>query len=284
MVSFFAEHTKPKGTQTVEADFVPFREHREYTIFRLFVQPDLPALLLAPRNFPPPYPAVFFLHHYRGSKENLTFFASEAARRGFAAFAIDMEYHGERKVQGRDILSTDLEDDYQAFLRTFEHALSALQFLEACESIRSGEIFFLGVSLGALVGTVVSALYGKFRSIALVVGGGNIEILFRESMLDSIVDIRYDLKKRGVPIRDVAIAWKDLDPLHAAKAITGTPILLFNATQDTIVPRECTLELYRAIRAPKEILWFHAEHDLFYLPRYRIPQKIFERFKGFTTG
>ncbi len=134
------------------------------------------------------------------------------------------------------------------------------------------------------MGTVISALYRKFKGIALVVGGGNIEILFRESMLEAIVDIRYDLKKRGVPIRDVAMAWKDLDPLHAAKVITDTPILLFNATQDTIVPGECTLELYRAIRAPKEILWFHAEHDLFYLPRYRIPQKVLERFKGFTTG
>jgi len=246
----------------MEADFVPFREHREYTIFRFFLQPDLPTLFLTPRNVPPPYPAVFFLHHYRGSKENLTFFALEAARR----------------VNGRDILSTDLEDDYQAFLRTFEHALSALHFLETHESIRPGEIFFLGVSLGALVGAVIAALYGKFRGIALVVGGGNIEILFQESMLDSIVDIRYDLRKRGIPVRDVATAWKDLDPVNAAEALTDTPAFFFNATRDTIVPGECTLALYRAIRAPKEIQWFHAEHDLFYLPRYRIPQRVFERF------
>ncbi|WP_438315961.1 alpha/beta hydrolase [Candidatus Caldatribacterium sp. SIUC1] len=262
----------------MEVDFAPFREHREYTIFRFFLQPGLPALFLTPRNTPPPYPAVFFLHHYRGSKENLAFFALEAARRGFAALAIDMEYHGERKVNDRDILSTDLEDDYQAFLRTFEYALFALHFLETHESIRPGETFLLGVSLGALVGAVIAALYGKFRGIALVVGGGNIEILFEESMLDSIVDIRYDLRKRGISVRDVAMAWKDLDPVNAVEALTDTPAFFFNATRDTIVPGECTLALYRAIRAPKEIQWFHAEHDLFYLPRYRIPQRVFERF------
>lgn len=262
----------------MEADCVLFKDHREYRIFRIFPQADLAALFLVPRNFPPPYPAIFFLHHYWGSKENLLFFAPEAAKRGFAVLAIDMEYHGERKVNGKDILSTDLEDDYQAFLRTFAYSLSALQFLETHENIRKGKIFFLGVSLGALVGTVVAALYGKFAGIALVVGGGNIEVLFQESMLPSIVDIRYDLKKRGIPIRDVASIWKDLDPLYAAERITDTPVFLFNATQDTIVPGECTLELYRAIRAPKEIQWFHAEHNLFYLPRYRIPQKVFERF------
>uniref|UniRef100_A0A7V3YFU4 Alpha/beta hydrolase n=1 Tax=Candidatus Caldatribacterium californiense TaxID=1454726 RepID=A0A7V3YFU4_9BACT len=267
----------------MEADFAPFREHREYTISRFFLQPGLPALFLTPRNAPPPYPAVFFLHHYRGSKENLAFFALEAARRGFAALAIDMEYHGERRVNGRDILSTDLEDDYQAFLRTFEHTLFALRFLETHESIRPREIFFLGVSLGALVGTVVAAPYGKFRGIALVVGGGNIEILFEESMLDSIVNIRYDLRKRGIPVRDVAVAWKDLDPVNAAEALTDTPVFLFNATRDTIVPGECTFELYRAIRAPKEIQWFHAEHDLFYLPRYRIPQRAFEYFTALQS-
>lgn len=261
----------------MEKNAAIFRERKGYTIFRIFLKPDLPALFLLPQT-PPPHPALFFLHHYRGSKENLVFFASEAAQRGFAALAIDMEYHGERSVNGRDILSTDLEDDYQAFLRTFEHSLLALRFLEIHEEIRKREIFFLGVSLGALVGTVVSALYGKFRGIALVVGGGNIEILFAESMLDSIVDIRYDLRKKGIPIRDAAWAFRDLDPLHAAGRITATPVFLFNATQDTIVPAECTLELYRALSAPKEIQWFHAEHNLFYLPRYHIPQRVLERF------
>lgn len=262
----------------MEENITLFRERKEYTIFRISLKPDLPALFLLPKTVPPPYPALLFLHHYRGSKENLVFFAPEAARRGFAVLALDMEYHGERRVNGRDILSVDLEDDYRAFLRTFEDALCALEFLERHKDVRPGEVFFLGVSLGALVGTVVSALYGKFRGIALVVGGGNIAILFAESMLDSIVNIRYDLRKRGIPIREVAKSWRDLDPLHAAEKITSTPIFLFNATQDTIVPGECTLELYRAIRAPKEIQWFHAEHDLFYLPRYRIPQRVFERF------
>ncbi|MCS7242110.1 alpha/beta hydrolase [Candidatus Caldatribacterium sp.] len=256
-----------------------FRERKEYTIFHILLKPHLPALFLLPRTSPP-YPALFFLHHYRGSKENIVFFASEAARKNFAVLAIDMEYHGERRVDGQDILSTDLEADYKAFLQTFEDALCALQFLERYEDIRRGEIFFLGVSLGALVGAVVSALYGKFKGIALVVGGGNIEILLTESMLDSIVNIRYALRKQGIPIREVATSWKDLDPLYAARKIIRTPTFLFNATQDTIVPGECALELYRAIHAPKEILWFHAEHDLFYLPKYHIPQRIFECFTG----
>ncbi|MGC8777738.1 MAG: hypothetical protein ACP5Q4_03585, partial [Candidatus Caldatribacteriaceae bacterium] len=133
-------------------NFTPYKEHHHYTIFRLELTPHLPALFLKPRKFSPPYPTFFFLHYYRGSKENLLPLAQELAKNGFAALSIDMEYHGERTKEGKDILSRDLQDDLCAFQRTIEDALLALQFLETYEEIDQKQLFFLGVSLGAILG------------------------------------------------------------------------------------------------------------------------------------
>ncbi len=259
-------------------DWIIFRQKRDYTLFRFFLDERVPALLLRPRHIPPPYPALFFLHHYRGSKESIVFSASEIARRGFLALAIDMEYHGERKREGRDILSPDLEDDRRATQRTVEDCLVALDFLEHFGEVQEERMFLLGVSLGALLGCAVCALYGRFRSAAFVVGGGNIETLFRESMLDSIVEIRFDLAKKGLPIPEAVRIFQDLDPLNLAKDLKSIPLYFFNATQDSIVPLECTLDLYECIRSQKSILWFHAEHDLFYLPQYQVPRLVLESF------
>lgn len=97
-------------------------------------------------------------------------------------------------------------------------------------------------------------------------------------MLDSIVEIRFDLAKKGLPIPEAVRIFQDLDPLNLAKDLKSIPLYFFNATQDSIVPLECTLDLYECIRSQKSILWFHAEHDLFYLPQYQVPRLVLESF------
>lgn len=253
-----------------------YKEHNYYAIFRLELAPHLPVLFLKPQKFSPPYPAFFFLHYYRGSKENLLPLAQELARNGFAALSIDMEYHGERQQEGKDILSCDLHDDLLAFQRTLEDSLCALQFLENCDEIDVNRIYFLGVSLGAILGVTVCSTYRRFQKAIFVVGGGNLETLVRESMLDSIVEIRYYLLKERIPIPEALSNFAPFEPLSSIKMISGTPILFLNATHDDIVPQKCTFDLYDVASSPKQIRWFPAGHGLLFAPAFRIPRKIVE--------
>lgn len=257
-------------------NFTVTKEHPQYTLFHFEIAPALPALFLRPRTFPPPYPAFFFLHYYRGSKENLLPLALELARNGFAALAIDMEYHGERKKAGRDILSPDLEDDLLAFQRTLENCLLSLQFLETMEEIDPTRISFLGVSLGAILGVTVCGTYRRFQKAVFVVGGGNLEILVRESMLDSLVEIRYRLFKEHIPLPEALHAFTPFEPLFAVQKLRSTPLLFLNATGDDIVPQQCTIDLYHAALPPKELRWFPAGHGLLFTPAFRIPRKVVE--------
>ncbi|MEN3185793.1 MAG: dienelactone hydrolase family protein [Atribacterota bacterium] len=242
-----------------------YKEHNHYTIFRLELVPRLPALFLKPRRFPPPYPTFFFLHSYRGSKENLLPLAQELARNGFAALAIDMEYHGKRQQKGKDILSCDFEDDFQAFKRTLENSLYALQFLETYDEIDGSKLSFVGVSLGAILGVTVCSTYQRFQKAIFIVGGGNFETLVQESMLDSIVEIRYHLLKERIPLHE---ALRNFAPFE--------PFLFLNATPDDIVPQKCNFDLYDVASSPKQLRWFPAGHGLLFTPAFRVPRKIVE--------
>jgi dienelactone hydrolase len=268
--------TKRGDEHMLPAHFTLYKEHHTYTLFRLELTPSLPALFLRPRKFSPPYPTFFFLHYYRGSKENLLPLAQEFAKNGFAALAIDMEYHGERRKEGRDLLSTDLKDDLLAFRRTLDSALLSLEFLETWEEIDKGAIYFLGVSLGAILGVTVCREYRRFQKAIFVVGGGNLETLIAESMLDSIVEIRYDLRRRGIPIREATQDFHDFEPLFSIRNLSSTPLLFLNATHDEIVPQGCTFDLYEAAPSPKKLSWFPAGHGLLFAPTFRISRRIVE--------
>ncbi|MDI9593836.1 MAG: dienelactone hydrolase family protein [Atribacterota bacterium] len=253
------------------------RQSKNYLLTKLHINPQIPALMIKPTT-PPPYPAIFFLHYYRGSKENIQFLANELGKSGFMALAIDMEYHGDRTQAGKDILSPDIENDKKAFYKTINDSLIALRFIENHPDFDHHSLFFWGVSLGSLIGSIVCAQHRKFKGIALVVGGGNIEILARESLLDSMVNIRYSLLKKKISPFDLAQQWKDIDPLHWISHLDQVPVFFFNASQDVIVPLECTWALFDVTTSPKKIFWFPTGHGLLFERYFGVPRKIIGLF------
>ncbi|MGQ9474159.1 MAG: alpha/beta hydrolase [Candidatus Caldatribacteriaceae bacterium] len=247
-----------------------YKEHRHYTLFRVDLAPHLKALFLKPHQFSPPYPTLFFLHYYRGSKENLLPLAQELAKNGLAALAIDMEYHGERKKEGKDLLSVDLQENLRAFQRTLDDSLLALQFLETYHEVDPSQIHFLGVSLGGILGVTVCAIYQRFKSAVFVVGGGNLQALVQESMLDSLVNIRYHLLQQQFPILEALKNFIPFEPCLNIQKLSSTSLLFLNATQDDIVPPKCAFSLHEVAPEPKEVRWFPAGHRLLFLPTFRI--------------
>lgn len=266
--------------EMISKSFKICKEHRHYTLFRAELTPHLPALFLKPRQFFPPYPTIFFLHYYRGSKENLLPLAQELAKNGLAALAIDMEYHGERKKEGKDLLSVDLQEDFRAFQRTVEDSLLALQFLETYHEVDVNQIHFLGVSLGGILGVTVCAIYQRFQKAVFVVSGGNIETLVQESMLDSLVEIRYHLLRQQIPIPEALRNFALFEPCLNVQKLSFTPLLFLNATQDDIVPPKCAFSLHKVAPKPKEVRWFPTGHGLLFLPTFHILHTIVPFFMG----
>ncbi|HPI76344.1 MAG TPA: acetylxylan esterase, partial [bacterium] len=61
----------------------------------------VPALYMEPKAAKRPFPCVILQHGYSGSKDNAkTMGGFDMAKAGYAVFAIDAQYHGERRKPG----------------------------------------------------------------------------------------------------------------------------------------------------------------------------------------
>jgi len=222
----------------------------------------VPALFSIPEKFSPPHPTLLYLHYYRGNKESVELFLDDFAARGYAILAIDLEYHGERQIEGKDILSTDLTNDKNAFIQTIIDGRMGLDLLEAHPLVNKEKLGLLGVSLGSLIGVILSAVDKRIKAVVLVVGGGDMEIIIQKSTLDSIVNIREFIKKNQIDSRDLGKVWNPVEPLRYVQKIAPRPLLMLNGTLDTIIPPESSVRLFKKASEPKKIKWYNGGHSI----------------------
>jgi cephalosporin-C deacetylase-like acetyl esterase len=220
----------------------------------------VPALLAIPKTGDPPFPCVIVQHGYSGSKDN--FFPSMfdlIAMQGYAAIAIDAQWHGERKEEGKDIFSKDLEADREAIIQTVIDIRRAIDFLETRQEIEKRRIGYIGISMGAILGTLATAVEPRIDTCVLIVGGGDWPTLVAKSALAPAQQLR----KAGV-LDDAhsRSLLADIEPLSFAPHIAPRPALMLNGRKDKIIPKECAEKLYEALKDPKKIIWYDQGHNL----------------------
>ena len=201
-------------------------------------------LLLPPESVGPgPHPLVLLQHGAGGSKE-APYIEATGGRwpeRGVAVASIDFPLHGERadaKVSAQlargwaggddnhPRLLELMQDVQQQSVIDLGRTLDALSTLPEIDETRIG---YAGFSMGAMLGSVFCAVDPRPRAVALALGGGG----FSSS---------------------------EADPARWIGRIAPRPVLLVNATRDTIVPRAASEALFEAAGEPKEILWFDGTH------------------------
>jgi dienelactone hydrolase len=206
----------------------------------------VPALLTIPGSGRKP--AVIMIQHFWGGSKDAAYIAiltSALAGRGYATIAIDAQYHGERRRSDRsqklfDVRSPEMRD---AFVQTVLDLRRALDLLQRRRDVDHGRVGYLGVSMGAILGTVFSAVDERVDAVCLLVGGGDLRRLVEAS-----------------PSREVADNVRIMDPVNYAAMISPRPLLMINALGDEAVPRDCAQRLFDAARRPKRIEWYDGGH------------------------
>jgi cephalosporin-C deacetylase-like acetyl esterase len=220
----------------------------------------VPALLELPKSGEGPFPCVIVQHGYGGNKESMVIpFGATAAQTGIAIFGIDAQYHGERKVAGKDIFSTDLASDRKALIQTVIDLRRAVDYLRTRPDIDSTRIGYVGASMGAILGAIFGGVEPRVKAFALLVGGGNWKELIGASTIGAAGPLREEMARKGV---DFAGTFADVEPLNFVGHISPRPILMLNGKQDTIVPPRCTEQLYEKANEPKRIVWYDTGHML----------------------
>lgn len=130
--------------------------------------------------------------------------------------------------------------------------------------IDDARVALVGFSHGAIVGGLVTAVEPRIKAAALVLGGGDLAGIIRDSSERSLARIRealmadQDLTTGG--FYDAAsAALEDVDPLTYAPLISPRTILMINARFDHVIRRPYTETLWRALGRP-ELAWLPAGH------------------------
>jgi cephalosporin-C deacetylase-like acetyl esterase len=226
----------------------------------------VPALLYVPKKGDGPFPCVIVQHGYGGNKDMGGSFAAFLIPQGFAVFAIDIEYHGERVEPGKDVMSTDARDDVRALSQTVTDLRRAVDYLSQRKDINKDRIGYTGTSLGGFVGAVFAGVEPRIKTAVLIVGGGGWEEMFETSAVGAIVDVREYCAANNISLSDFAEPYDVIEPLNFIGLMAPRPLLMLNCENDRFVPKPTGEALFSAANEPKNIKWFTCDGDIAHIP------------------
>lgn len=224
---------------------------RERLSFAGVGEERVPALLIRPSGAERP-PCVLFLHGLGGDKSQAELVATLLAPQGLAVLGIDAALHGERAVEGEGI-GGQLARDPQALVRTVIDNRRAIDYIVGRADLRGERPVLVGVSMGAILGSIVAAVDGRVGAAALLVGGGGWETILSASEHPAAQRLREARLGEGQPLGLV-------DPVNFVGHISPRPVLMVNGRDDRIIPPEAAQALHEAAAEPKTIVWYDGGH------------------------
>ncbi len=199
-----------------------------------------------------PHAAVLYVHWFEppNPTSNRTQFVNEAvelARSGVvsllpATMWSDPDWFRTRKR----------EDDLKNSLQQLRELRRAFDVLLAQPGVDAKRAAYVGHDFGAMFGAVMAGVDRRPAAYALQAGTTSFTnwYLFGPPMKEPA---------RSEFIRALSV----LDgPANLAKAPPTAPVFLQFATHDRFVTRDQADELYRAVKGPREIAFYEAEHEL----------------------
>ncbi len=250
----------------LNAEVSKLRETERFVVYKVYYDSvnaqRVPALFIVPKVGKPPYPCIIFLHGYGGRKEDALTLAEFVCKEGYAILAIDAVYHGERRVEGATLYSTDLERTKRGFIQTVIDLRRAVDFLETRNEIDPNKIGYAGGSMGGIIGAIFIGVEPRVKAAVLVVPGGNISLMVRKSQHPAIPPIREYLRKAGISYEELQKIMDPIDPLNFIWRFAPRPVQFHIGKYDEIVPTEAGKQLYERAGEPKEVYWYDAGHNV----------------------
>lgn len=221
----------------------------------------VPALLSVPKK-KEKVPCIVFLHGYGGSKEDILPAAELIANEGYAIIAIDAEFHGERREEGKELYSTDLKESRRGIIQTIIDLRRAVDYLEMRPEIDKEKIGYVGGSMGGILGGIFIGVEARIKTAALLVAGGNMSLMIRKSKHYTMPAIRKYLEDEQISYEEIQSFLDPVDPINFIDKFSPRPVVFHLGKYDEIVPAEAGEQLYRKAKEPKKVYWYNVGHSL----------------------
>ncbi len=212
-------------------------------------------VLVFPQNPQKPPPVVLFLHGLGGSKQDAAMAGTVLAASGWATLGLDAAGHGDRKQPEERFFGPEAGAAQTNVVQTVVDYRRAMDYLETREDVDASRIALVGASMGAMVGTIVTAVDDRVEAALLIVGGGGWATLVAESEHPVAAVLRQRLAQNAG-----ARGLEDVDPVNYVGHISPRPVWMINGRQDRIVPPASAELLHEAAREPKRVVWYDGGH------------------------
>jgi len=225
-------------------------------------------------------PAVILLHGW-GDRSSLPFLklAADLAAQDIAAVFLYTPFHTRRaprslKRKGTHLSSSEWFTGYQVMVTDVLHTAD---WLRSRKEIDAGRIGIIGLSLGAFIGSIAFGIDPGLKTGGLIVSGGNagkitqlgrFKNFRKEYALPPDVYAKNQRDYYAYLEKVKTAGWQNVespqsnfytDALTYAHLLKNRQVLMLNALWDEFVPKEATLEFWRAAGEP-QIEWFPSTH------------------------
>ena len=263
--SFDYDHNMPLNAEVKPLGAIGASQ-RYHVLFDSLNGERVPGEIYIPTKGKAPYPCIVVQHGYGQDKSFAALFANAFAPRGYAVMAIDMEYHGERKEPGKDVLTLDPEANTKALAQSVVDISRSVDYLASRGDIDMNRIGYIGVSLGSFLGSIYNGIDKRTKTAVFVVGGGDWDVMVRQSQVGPFIEVRKALGTDEAKLSDFAARMNRVDPLNYSGLISPRPLLMISCENDKLVPKKGGEELFAAAGEPKEIKWFTCGGDVAHVP------------------
>lgn len=241
---------------------------REKVVFRGIPRSQVPGYLCMPTTGSPPYSCVLLAHGWGSTKEDWCrddkdegILASKLLSSGFAVFALDLEYHGERSYSNEFDQPLSIVSKHGGVNRYREFLVQstiefrrALDYLATRSDIGNDGLGVLGYSLGGIIAFILAAVDPRI-TVAVSCATSPITRFYMDR-------IGFD---HNAAIRMVPVA-----PQTFAPAIKHTSFLMLNGKADPWGNLDEVQALYELVGSPsKELVLFEGGHGplVDYIPK-----------------
>lgn len=226
----------------------------EYLTLRGARGARVPAYIVLPRaaRAARPAPGIVLLHGLGGSAEEMLPIGSYLAFMGYATVIPEIVGHGARRDAANPLFRGDAVRLREGLIESVQDVRRALDVFAARREVDERRIGLVGLSLGAILGAITTAVDARIATSVLVVGGADWRLLLAGSGSDGAhLSTASDLT-----------VLEAVDPKTFVGHIAPRPVLMLNGRRDTVIPVDAARTLFAAAREPKKQIWFDAGHRL----------------------
>jgi dienelactone hydrolase len=205
----------------------------------------------------PRRPAVIVLHILNGNYELERMLCAALATRGVPALMFKLPYYGERSPPGEQARRHP-KLFIEAMPQGIEDCRRTIDVLAARPEVDPQRIGVTGISLGGIVAATAAGVDARLHRTALLLAGGDVLTMIHHAretrrLSQYLTDLPVDERRK------VEAALASVDPLQNAarlkdRAAAGR-VLMVNAAEDDVIPRECTEKLAAAMGMAERVVW-----------------------------